>query len=181
MNKREQKFSPPPTNSGSAPFALETPHGKLSFTVSFDITFENGRPNIIPTVTGADLGAGPGEPPRPPDDSEGPAIAIKVFQLLQVLDAEAGNHKAVPSTVLRLYCVDGLEPNQIARKLGCARSLVYSRLSLLRKKLGRDPAELRRYSSHIQNIEESLSDSRAKRIYRGGVIEGEDGRGENEG
>src|SRR5438128_57685 len=42
----------------------------------------------------------------------------------------------------------------------------YSRLKPLRKKLGRDPAELRQYPSHFDNLGQSLSDPRARRVYR---------------
>ena len=95
--------------------------------------------------------------------------ARQLFALAAALDSETGLRKALPSVILRLYCVDNLEPGQIARKLGCARALVYSRLSLLKRKLGRDPAELRQYSTHLQAIERSLSESRAA---RGGGVRG---------
>jgi hypothetical protein len=93
-------------------------------------------------------------------------IARRLFVLAKALDSEPTLRKASPSTVLRLYCVEALEPDQIARKLGCARSLIYSRLQLLARKLGRHPAELRQYSSHFQAIEDSLSDPRARHIHR---------------
>jgi len=69
--------------------------------------------------------------------------------------------------------VEGLDPTQIARRIGCARSLVFNRLNLLREKLGRDPAELRQYSSHLASIEQSLSDPQARHVYRKGAIYGD--------
>jgi hypothetical protein len=101
-----------------------------------------------------------------PKEVEAENFAGQLFALAKMLDAEAGMRKAPPSTVLRLYCVEELEPDQIAKKLHCARSLIYSRLDSLRQKLGRDPSELRRYSSHLERIESSLTDPRAKHIHR---------------
>ena len=115
-----------------------------------------------------------GKDPVPED------TARQLFALAKTLDTGNPKHKAQPSAVLRLYCVDGLEPNQIARELSCARSLVYARLSLLAQKLGRPPAELRQYSSHFQSIEASLSDSRAKRIQRKSAIDGDGNEDSNE-
>ena len=94
-------------------------------------------------------------------------MARQLFAMIRSLDAERGMRKAPPSMVLRLYCIEELEANEIARRLKCARSLIYSRLGLLRRKLGRDPAELRRYSTHFEQIEASMSDSRARSGYRG--------------
>jgi hypothetical protein len=111
--------------------------------------------------------------PQPKESDEG--VARSLFALAKALDTETGMRKAQPSTILRLYCAENLEPDQIARKLHCARSLIYSRLKFLSQKLGRDPAELRQYSTHLQNIENSLSDSRAKEIYRKGATQGDDG------
>jgi hypothetical protein len=62
---------------------------------------------------------------------------------------------------------------EVARRCGCFRSLVFDRLRQLRRTLGRDPAELRQFSSQFEEIEDSLRDPRAKRIYREGPIEGD--------
>ena len=101
---------------------------------------------------------------NPPSDGEGERSAKMVVSALSRLDPKAQGLKAPPSMVLRLYCVDGLEPNQIADRCRCARSLVYSRLSALRQTLGCDPAELRRHSAHLEQVTESLTDSRARRV-----------------
>ena len=104
-----------------------------------------------------------------PEEQVSENTARQLFALIESLDSETGTRKANPSTILRLYCVDGIEPNQIAKYLQCSRSLVYARLNLLRQKLGRDPAELRQYSAHLSRIEDSMSDVRAKRIHRKGA------------
>ena len=82
-------------------------------------------------------------------------------------------------TVFRLYCMEGLSAAQIARKCKCSRPIVFIRLKLLRRKLGCDPADLRQYSAHFENIEESLADSRARRVYRKGAACG-DGESEDD-
>jgi hypothetical protein len=92
-------------------------------------------------------------------------VARQLFALAKTLDSNYGR-KATPSEVMRLYCVEGLEAGQIASKLKCARSLVYLRLQLLASKLGRNPSELRQFSSHFEKMEGSLSDARARRIHR---------------
>lgn len=51
-------------------------------------------------------------------------------------------------------------------------SVIFDRLKLLRQKLGRDPADLRQYSSHFEAITDSLSDARASRIHRQSAIDG---------
>jgi hypothetical protein len=47
---------------------------------------------------------------------------------------------------------------------------VIGRLNLLKQRLGTSPAHLRRLSSHFAAIEQSASDSRARRINRRKLI-----------
>jgi len=101
---------------------------------------------------------------NPPNDGDGERNAKMVVAALSRLDPQTQGRKAPASMVLRLYCVEGLEPDQIANRCRCARSLVYSRLSLLRKTLGCDPAELRPHSAHLERLTEGLADSRARRV-----------------
>ena len=71
-----------------------------------------------------------------------------------------------------LYSSDGLTVRQIAKRRDCARCIVFSRLKLLHRKLGRHPSELRQYSAHFEKIDASLSDPKARRIYRKGATDG---------
>jgi hypothetical protein len=100
--------------------------------------------------------------------------ARTALALVRTLDTELRARKAPVYSVFRLYCVEGLTAEEIARKCHCARALVYFRLEWLRQKLGRDPAELRQYSAHFERMEASLSDPRARRIYRKGAVYGDD-------
>jgi hypothetical protein len=106
-----------------------------------------------------------------PHNSVAEDVAIQTFALAKTLDSEQRFRKAPVFTVFLLYCSDGLSADHIAKKCGCARSVVFDRLKLLREKLGRDPADLRQYSSHFEAIGDSLSDSRASRIHRPSAID----------
>ena len=106
--------------------------------------------------------------------------ARKAFALVKALDAEQPARKASLYTVFRLYCVEGQTVEQVARQCRCARSLVFLRLGALRRKLGRDPRQLRQYSGQFERIEESLVDTRARRIYRKAVAFGDEESGEAE-
>jgi len=111
-----------------------------------------------------------------PKDSVGEDVARQTLALAKALDAEHRFRKAPLYTVFLLYCSEGLMVKQIAKRCDdCHRSLIFSRLKLFHKKLGRHPAELRQYSAHFESIEQSLSDPRARNIYRGGAIDGDDG------
>jgi hypothetical protein len=113
--------------------------------------------------------AGSSPPQEPPDES----VARQAFALVKALDSRQPARKAPVYTVFRLYCVDGLTVRQIAKHCCCARSLVFTRLNWLRKKLGRNPAELRPCSAQFESIEDSLSDPRARRICRKGSLYGD--------
>jgi hypothetical protein len=106
--------------------------------------------------------------------------ARKAFALVKALDAEQPVRKASLYTVFRLYCVEGQTVEQVARQCRCARSLVFLRLGALRRKLGRDPRQLRQYSGHFERIEDSLAEPRARRIYRKAAGFGEQDCGEGE-
>src|SRR5690348_4076753 len=120
-------------NSGAAFFPLATtvnltPTGVLTPTRSPAELFARFRPE--------------------PRDSVDEDVARQTLALAKALDSDRRFRKASIYTVFLLYCSDGLSADQIARKCACARSVVFDRLKILREKLGRDPAELRQYSSH---------------------------------
>jgi len=101
-----------------------------------------------------------------PKNSPGEDVARQTLALAKALDAEHRVRKAPPYLVFLLYCAEGLSPVEIARSCHCTKGLVFIRLRWLRTKLGRDLAELRQYSAHFENIEQSLSDPRARNIHR---------------
>lgn len=108
-----------------------------------------------------------------PSEALEEGAARQAFALVKALDAAQPARKASLYTVFRLYCVEGLTVEQVARQCRCARSLVFLRLGVLRQKLGGDPRQLRQYSSHFERIEDSLAEPRARRINRQRSIYGE--------
>ncbi len=109
-----------------------------------------------------------------PKDSAGEDVARQTLALAKALDSEQRFRKAPVFTVFLLYCQEGLNADQIARRCRCARSVVFTRLTLLRRKLGRDLAGLRQHSAQFESIEASLADPRARSIYRPGAAYGDD-------
>jgi hypothetical protein len=109
-----------------------------------------------------------------PSGSVSEEIALQLIALVKSLAAKYDFRKAPLYIVFMLYCAEGWTVKQIARECKCSRSLVFDRLKLLHRKLGRHPAELRQYSAHFEKIERSLSDPRARRIHRKRAINGDD-------
>lgn len=105
---------------------------------------------------------------RAPDE-----VARQLFALVEELEAEGTWRKAPVTKVFHLYCVKGLSRAEVANRCGCVPGLVTLRLKLIEKKLGRKPVELRQLSPEFEQIEESLSDPRARQIYRKGAIYGD--------
>jgi hypothetical protein len=101
-------------------------------------------------------------------------VARQTLALAKALDSQNHFRKAPLYTVFLLYCQEGLTADEIARECHCARSVVFTRLNFLRQKLGRNLLALRQHSEQFERIENSLSDSRARRIYRSGALHGED-------
>jgi hypothetical protein len=100
--------------------------------------------------------------------------ARRAFALVQQLDPESRMKAPSVLTVFRLYCMEELTADQIARKSGCSKATVVSRLHLIRRKTGVDPASLRRFSSQFEKIEQDVSDSRAEHIHRKRLIYDDD-------
>jgi hypothetical protein len=109
--------------------------------------------------------------PEPVDDIE---MLRKSIALVKAADTAQGVRRITLYTVMRLYCFDLLGAAQIAKRCGCARSLIYARLDEIRIKIGRDPAELRQYASQFETMEDSLTDSRAEHIHRKSAINEQD-------
>ncbi len=106
----------------------------------------------------------PAPEPAPEPISEGTAKGL--FALIEKMESETQYRKAPLVEVLRLYCNKHMTRAQIAKKCRCVPSLITLRLQQIEKKLGCKPAQLRQLSSHIEAIEDSLTDSRARKINR---------------
>ncbi len=111
-------------------------------------------------------------PPPGPNEPLPEDVARRAFALVQQLDSEAPPNTRPPSvlTIFRLYCMEELNIPQIARKCRCSNATVANRLHSIRVKTGSEPDALRRFSPHLQKIEEDMSDSRAEHIHRRRLI-----------
>jgi hypothetical protein len=115
-----------------------------------------------------------------PDGQAADDVARQLFGVVKALDSKNVVRKAPVLTVFRLYFVDGLSRAQVAKRCGCVASLITSRIKQIEQTLGKKRDELRGMSSHFQGIEDSLSDSRARRIDRKRSIYGDSPAGEQE-
>jgi hypothetical protein len=92
--------------------------------------------------------------------------ALRAFAVIKALDTNTRLRDAPVLTVFRLYCIDSLSVEQSAKKLRCSKATIVNRLRTIREKTGVAPKTLRSYSTQFTHIENSLSDSRARRIDR---------------
>jgi hypothetical protein len=110
------------------------------------------------------------EPSQP--DEPNLSLAVKVFQLLTALDPDKRLRKAPPIKVFLLRFRQNRSRSQIARICHCDKSLVALRLKTIQKKLPWEPRQLREMSAHVEAMQDAVSDSRARRIYRKGALSG---------
>lgn len=113
-------------------------------------------------------GATPAPEPAPANAN----LAAKVFQLLTALDPDNRLRKAPPIKVFLLRFRQNLSLSQIARICDCGKSLVALRLQAIREKLPWQPMQLREMSAQVEAMQDAVSDSRARSIYRKGAIYG---------
>ena len=97
-------------------------------------------------------------------------VARRAFALIQTLDSE--NEMKPPSllAIFRLYCIEELSADHIARIQHCSKSTVIGRLNMIRDRTGVDPQDLRKISGHLKKMEEDTCDSRASYIHRKKLI-----------
>jgi hypothetical protein len=102
------------------------------------------------------------------------SMAVKVFELLTALDPDKRLRKAPLITVFLLRFRQNRSRSAIADVCGCSESLVAIRLRAIEARLPWHPRQLRELSAHVEAMEDAVSDSRARRIYRRGVVCGEE-------
>jgi hypothetical protein len=115
--------------------------------------------------------AAPPEPARP--DEPNLSLAARVFELLTALDPEGRLRKAPLIKVFLLRFRKNLSRSAIADVCQCSESLVAIRLRAIEAKLPWRPQQLRELSAHVEAMEDAVSDSRARRIYRKGAVCGD--------
>ena len=119
--------------------------------------------------------AGQVGPPEPsPPNEPNLSLAAKVFELLTALDPDNRIRKAPPLKVFLLHFRQNHSRSQVARVCGCSQTLVAERLRSIRQKLPWQPHQLRALSAHVEAMQETLADSRARRVYRKGAVYGDE-------
>jgi hypothetical protein len=89
--------------------------------------------------------------------------------------------KAPPIKVFLLRFRQNRSRSEIARICHCGKSLVALRLSTIQQRLPWKPQQLQELSSHVEAMQDAVSDSRARNIYRSGAIYGDESGGEESG
>jgi len=105
---------------------------------------------------------------------EDQSVLQRAFALAKALETELPLEPPTALSVFRAYCQEGLNVSEIARKFHCSRGTVLNRLKLIAQRTGMEPDRLRQLSPHIERMNEEMSDSRARRIYRKGMVEEEE-------
>jgi hypothetical protein len=113
------------------------------------------------------------EPSQP--DEPNLSLAAKVFQLLTALDPDSRLRKAPPIKVFLLRFRQNRSRSEIARICRCGKSLVALRLSTIQQRLPWKPQQLQELSAHVEAMQDAVTDSRARSIYRKGAIYGGEG------
>jgi hypothetical protein len=113
--------------------------------------------------------------PSPPEsDPESRTMAAKLMQLLAALDPDERLRKAQPLKVFLLRFRQDLSRSQIAVTCKCSESLVAKRLRAILASVPWHPRQLRALSAYVEAMEDAVSDSRARRIYRKGAVYGDE-------
>jgi hypothetical protein len=94
-----------------------------------------------------------------PRSEPGEDVARQAFALVEQL--ETGGKAPGALAVFRLYCMEGLSADKVARKLGCSKPTVLRRLKLIEQRVGMRVEKLRRYAPQCEEMEQL--DDRAKR------------------
>ena len=103
--------------------------------------------------------------PTAPTDED---TARKVYAVLSAFKTDPKFDRPTVMDVFESYCRgEGRSVAQVAHDYSCSRLTVLRRLKIIRAQTGRDPRDLRRYSSYFEKIREEMADSRAARIHRG--------------
>ncbi len=87
--------------------------------------------------------------PQPKETDK--SVAERAFALVQQLDTNGPKKPPSVLTVFRLYCIEELSAEQIARKTHSSKATIVRRLVRIRQKTGIEPKDLRRISGHLED------------------------------
>lgn len=102
--------------------------------------------------------------------------AQRVFRLMRLLDDGKKKTKAPLSTVFRLYVFENYSRQKIARHCECVPGLITKQFKVIERIMKLPRQELRALASSLVELGAPVEDSRARNIYRKGLIDdtGED-------
>jgi len=89
--------------------------------------------------------------------------ARRALALIEQLESDSPTGSPSVTAVFRLYCVEELTIEQIAKKCRCSVGTVANRLKLIKTRTGIEPKNLRRVSDHLDRMQGDLEE--AKREY----------------
>jgi DNA-directed RNA polymerase specialized sigma24 family protein len=92
--------------------------------------------------------------------------ARRALALIHQLESDSPTGSPSVTSVFRLYCVEELTIEQIAKKCRCSLGTVANRLKLIKAKTGIEPKNLRRVSDHLDRMQADLE--AAKKEWRRG-------------
>jgi hypothetical protein len=85
------------------------------------------------------------------------SVAERAFILVQQLDSSGPQTPPSLVTVFRLYCIEEMSAEAIARKCRCSKAAIVRRLLKIREVTNADPRDLRRISNHLSPVGSSTS------------------------
>lgn len=100
-------------------------------------------------------------------------LSARVFAIVLKLDTDKPLKPSL-LRVFRLYCIDELSCDGVARKCETTKTTVVRRLAMLEARIGVHPRELRRLSPHLAKLQDSTKDSRAEHIRPESLLDDEE-------
>jgi hypothetical protein len=98
-------------------------------------------------------------------------VARRTFELIKELETASPAKGLSIMKVFRLYCVDALSAEQIARRCKSSKTTVLRRLQAVHTRTGIPPERLRHLCSHYEKLPRPVHDDRAREIYAGDMLE----------
>ena len=89
--------------------------------------------------------------------------ARTVFLLLKRLESGAKERKAPPGAVFRLLVLEGLSQRVVARRCGCAESLISARVVTIESGFGMSIERLRNFASELREMETAVKGERRRK------------------
>jgi len=97
--------------------------------------------------------------------------AVAVFALMKKLDDGARTRKAPLGRVFRLLILEGLSQEEVAVKCRCTPSLISLRVAEIERRMRRPLSELRLLATRLGEMNATVQDSRARKIYQRGLAD----------